>query len=47
MYQLSDDLLIESYIRAIHLHLSDEFIEMIVREIERRNIEFTTFFSCL
>ncbi|HSH24428.1 MAG TPA: sporulation histidine kinase inhibitor Sda [Massilibacterium sp.] len=44
MYQLSDELLIEAYIKAIHLHLSDDFIEMIVFELERRQINLTSIF---
>lgn len=38
MELLSDDLLIESYIKATELQLSREFIELIEQEIERRSI---------
>ncbi len=36
MKQLSDDLLIETYYKAIELNLSQEFIRLIEEEIHRR-----------
>jgi developmental checkpoint coupling sporulation initiation to replication initiation len=36
---LSDELLIESYYKAIELKLSQDFIELIKREIFRRSLE--------
>ncbi|MTT32478.1 sporulation histidine kinase inhibitor Sda [Terrilactibacillus sp. BCM23-1] len=39
MEKLSDDLLIESYWKAIELELSAEFIKLIELEIQRRSIE--------
>ncbi|MFD2618233.1 sporulation histidine kinase inhibitor Sda [Terrilactibacillus laevilacticus] len=39
MEKLSDDLLIESYWKAIELELSVEFIKLIEQEIHRRSIE--------
>lgn len=38
MEKLSDELLIESYFKAIELKLSPEFIRLIEKEIERRSI---------
>lgn len=38
MKDLSDDLLIEAYKRAIALNLSDDFIELIHIEIVRRSL---------
>ena len=38
MDKLSDELLIESYFKAIELKLSPEFIRLIEKEIERRSI---------
>lgn len=38
MYQLSDELLIESYYKAIQLQLSPEFIRLIEMEIHRRSL---------
>ncbi|WP_102345517.1 sporulation histidine kinase inhibitor Sda [Bacillus sp. Marseille-P3661] len=38
MRTLSDELLIESYYKAIELKLSPEFIQLIKKEIERRGI---------
>lgn len=38
MKKLSDDLLIESYFKAIELKLSKEFILLIETEIKRRSL---------
>lgn len=38
MNNLSDDLLIESYFKAVDLNLSHEFIALIKKEIERRSL---------
>jgi developmental checkpoint coupling sporulation initiation to replication initiation len=38
MRNLSDELLIESYYKAIELKLSPDFIELIEREIFRRSL---------
>ncbi|WLR53274.1 sporulation histidine kinase inhibitor Sda [Bacillus tianshenii] len=38
MQKLSDDLLIESYLKAIELRLSPEFILLIEQEIEQRSL---------
>lgn len=38
MKNLSDDLLIESYYKAMELNLSDDFIELIEKEIKRRSL---------
>ena len=38
MRKLSDDLLIESYYKAIQLKLSPEFIRLIEKEIHRRSL---------
>ncbi|MBB5324788.1 developmental checkpoint coupling sporulation initiation to replication initiation [Anoxybacillus tepidamans] len=38
MKYLSDDLLIESYYKAVELKLNPEFIELIEREIFRRSL---------
>ncbi|RSK29384.1 sporulation histidine kinase inhibitor Sda [Bacillus sp. HMF5848] len=38
MRKLSDELLIESYYKALELKLSDEFIELIASEIRRRRL---------
>lgn len=38
MENLSDQLLIESYYKAIELQLSPEFIRLIEQEIERRSL---------
>ncbi|ANB61280.1 developmental checkpoint coupling sporulation initiation to replication initiation [Anoxybacillus voinovskiensis] len=38
MKHLSDDLLIESYFKAVELKLNPEFIELIEREIHRRSL---------
>ena len=42
MKHLSDDLLIETYYKAIELGLSNEFIELIKLELTKRSIEATT-----
>ncbi|WP_428909199.1 sporulation histidine kinase inhibitor Sda [Niallia sp. Krafla_26] len=38
MYKLSDELLIESYHKAIKLNLSPDFIRLIEAEIHRRSL---------
>jgi developmental checkpoint coupling sporulation initiation to replication initiation len=38
MRKLSDELLIESYFKAIELNLSNEFILLIESEIHRRSL---------
>ncbi len=38
MENLSDDLLIESYVKAMKYHLSSEFIQLIEQEVERRKL---------
>ncbi|MDR4889024.1 sporulation histidine kinase inhibitor Sda [Bacillus sp. HNG] len=38
MKKLSDDLLIESYFKAIKLKLSSDFIHLIETEIKRRSL---------
>ncbi|WP_069716308.1 sporulation histidine kinase inhibitor Sda [Bacillus solimangrovi] len=38
MYKLSDDLLIESYMKAIELKLSPEFIHLIEQELVLRHL---------
>ena len=38
MRKLSDELLIESYHKAIQLNLSPEFIHLIEKEIHRRSL---------
>ncbi|GFN31250.1 sporulation histidine kinase inhibitor Sda [Paenibacillus xylaniclasticus] len=38
MELLSDDLLIDSYVAAIQLHLEPEFIRLLSEELERRQI---------
>ncbi len=38
MKSLSDDLLVETYYKAIELQLSTEFITLIREEIERRSL---------
>ena len=42
MRKLSDDLLIESYHKAIQLKLSPEFIRLIEKEIHRRSLSRKT-----
>ncbi|MBN8208368.1 sporulation histidine kinase inhibitor Sda [Bacillus sp. NTK071] len=39
MEKLSDDLLIESFYKAKELKLSNDFIGLIQREIERRSLD--------
>lgn len=39
MKKLSDSLLIQSYHKAIELNLSDEFIEQMNKEIQKRSIQ--------
>lgn len=41
MVRLSDDLLIHTYYKAISLHLSKDFIEILKSEINRRNLVIT------
>ncbi|MUV39562.1 Sporulation inhibitor sda [Lentibacillus sp. JNUCC-1] len=38
MKNLSDDLLIESYFKARELHLSPDFVALIEKEIEKRQL---------
>ncbi|MBU8905606.1 sporulation histidine kinase inhibitor Sda [Desertibacillus haloalkaliphilus] len=38
MKKLSDDLLIETYYKAIELQLSEDFIQLIKLEIKRRSL---------
>ncbi|WP_081773079.1 MULTISPECIES: sporulation histidine kinase inhibitor Sda [unclassified Bacillus (in: firmicutes)] len=38
MRKLSDDLLIESYYKAMELNLSPDFIRLIEKEIHRRSL---------
>ncbi|GGL40557.1 sporulation histidine kinase inhibitor Sda [Sporolactobacillus putidus] len=38
MENLSDDLLIESYVKAKKYHLSNDFIQMIEQEVRRRKL---------
>lgn len=38
MKNLSDDLLIESYFKAVELKLSQEFIKLLQKEIEHRSL---------
>ncbi|WP_078556665.1 sporulation histidine kinase inhibitor Sda [Bacillus alkalicellulosilyticus] len=38
MRKLSDDLLIETYFKAVELNLSDDFIYLIKNEIDRRSL---------
>jgi developmental checkpoint coupling sporulation initiation to replication initiation len=38
MRKLTDELLIESYYKAIHLNLSPDFIRLIENEIHRRSL---------
>ncbi|MBM0064276.1 sporulation histidine kinase inhibitor Sda [Alkalicoccobacillus gibsonii] len=39
MKHLSDDLLIETYYKAIELELSNEFVELIKLEIVKRSLD--------
>lgn len=41
MRLLSDESLLETYFKAIDLDLEEEFIRLLLEEIQRRNIEFT------
>jgi developmental checkpoint coupling sporulation initiation to replication initiation len=41
MIRLSDDLLIQTYYKAISLHLSNDFIEILKSEIIQRNLAIT------
>ncbi|KEZ51100.1 MULTISPECIES: sporulation histidine kinase inhibitor Sda [Metabacillus] len=38
MRKLSDELLIESYYKATEMQLSEDFIELIKKEIKRRSL---------
>lgn len=38
MKNLSDELLIETYFKAIELNLSDDFLELLKKEIQRRSL---------
>lgn len=38
MHKLSDDLLLESYFKAIKLRLNNDFIRLIETEIHRRSL---------
>ncbi|MCM3596314.1 sporulation histidine kinase inhibitor Sda [Metabacillus idriensis] len=38
MRKLSDELLIESYFKATEMNLSEDFIELIEKEIKRRSL---------
>lgn len=40
MRKLSDELLIESYFKALELKLSHDFILLIEKEIKRRSLSF-------
>ncbi|NSL50252.1 sporulation histidine kinase inhibitor Sda [Calidifontibacillus erzurumensis] len=42
MRSLSDELLLESFYKAIELKLSPEFIQLIEKEIERRSLKVNT-----
>ncbi|WP_394233037.1 sporulation histidine kinase inhibitor Sda [Niallia oryzisoli] len=41
MFKLSDELLLESYRKAIELNLSPDFIRLIEAEIHRRSLKTT------
>ncbi|AXF54653.1 sporulation histidine kinase inhibitor Sda [Salicibibacter kimchii] len=41
MRNLSDEMLIEAYERALHLNLNDDFIAIIQSEMERRSLTVT------
>ena len=45
MRKLSDELLIESYYKAVELKLSREFIRLIEKEISRRSLSHEIRFS--
>ncbi|WP_059102692.1 sporulation histidine kinase inhibitor Sda [Shouchella shacheensis] len=38
MYNLSDELLIETYHKAVELELGQDFIDLIVAELSRRSL---------
>ncbi|MEI5905761.1 sporulation histidine kinase inhibitor Sda [Bacillus spongiae] len=38
MRKLSDELLVQSYYKAIELHLSPDFISLIEKELQRRGL---------
>ncbi|WP_243290633.1 sporulation histidine kinase inhibitor Sda [Bacillus sp. FJAT-47783] len=40
MKKLSDELLVESYFKATEMKLSEDFIELIKLEINRRSLEY-------
>ncbi|MDG5788380.1 sporulation histidine kinase inhibitor Sda [Evansella sp. AB-P1] len=40
MHRLSNAMLIESYIKAKKLEVSDEFLSLLIKEMEKRNIHF-------
>ncbi|MFC0522531.1 sporulation histidine kinase inhibitor Sda [Pontibacillus salicampi] len=40
MEHLSDELLVESYQKAIELNLSSEFIQLIEEELQRRSLTY-------
>lgn len=42
MKQLSDQLLIDTYEKALKLNLQKEFIQLLEEEIKSRNIRFNT-----
>lgn len=39
MNLLSNEALVEAYLKAVRLHLEEEFISLLVEEIRRRNLE--------
>ncbi|RSL34450.1 sporulation histidine kinase inhibitor Sda [Salibacterium salarium] len=39
MRQLSDELLIEAYEKALRLHLNDDFISLMEEEIKKRSLQ--------
>ncbi|KAA9026383.1 sporulation histidine kinase inhibitor Sda [Niallia endozanthoxylica] len=42
MFKLSNELLLESYRKAIELNLSPDFIRLIEAEIHRRSLNYKT-----
>ena len=38
MKKLSDEMLIDSYYKAVHLKLEADFIQLLLAEIRRRNL---------
>ena len=42
MEYLSNELLLESYYKAIELDLSSDFIDLIIEEMEKRNLTYKT-----